>query len=63
MLELMLSWITTWTIRYSSKHSLMEQLGLATLAIPIMAPLADAVNVPRDVIITACIFGQGLMSL
>lgn len=36
--------------------------GLATLAIPIMAPLADAVNVPRDVIITACIFGQGLMS-
>lgn len=36
--------------------------GLATLAIPIMAPLADAVNVPREVIITACIFGQGLMS-
>ncbi|SHM91066.1 Uncharacterized membrane protein YfcC, ion transporter superfamily [Anaerosporobacter mobilis DSM 15930] len=36
--------------------------GLATLAIPIMAPIADAVNVPRDVIITACIFGQGLMS-
>ena len=36
--------------------------GLATLANPIMAPLADAVNVPRDVIITACIFGQGLMS-
>ena len=36
--------------------------GLATLAIPIMAPLADAVSVPRDVIITACVFGQGLMS-
>lgn len=36
--------------------------GLATLAIPIMAPLADAVNVPRDVIITACIFGQGLIT-
>ncbi len=36
--------------------------GLATLAIPIMAPLADAVGVPRDVIITALIFGQGLMS-
>lgn len=36
--------------------------GLSTLAIPIMAPLADAVNVPRDVIITAFIFGQGLMS-
>lgn len=36
--------------------------ALATLAIPIMAPLADAVNIPRDVIVTACIFGQGLMS-
>ncbi|BBF42218.1 arginine/ornithine antiporter ArcD [Lachnospiraceae bacterium KM106-2] len=36
--------------------------GLATLAIPIMAPLADAVGVPKDVIITAYIFGQGLMS-
>lgn len=36
--------------------------GLMTLSIPIMAPLADAVGVPRDVIITACIFGQGLMS-
>ncbi|MBE5962962.1 MAG: YfcC family protein [Lachnospiraceae bacterium] len=37
--------------------------GLATLSIPIMAPLADAVGVPRDVIITAFIFGQGLMSI
>ena len=36
--------------------------GLATLSIPIMAPLADSVGVPRDVIITAFIFGQGLMS-
>ena len=36
--------------------------GLMTLSIPIMAPLADAVGVPRDVVITACIFGQGLMS-
>lgn len=36
--------------------------GLATLAIPIMAPLADAVGVSRDVIITAYVFGQGLMS-
>lgn len=36
--------------------------GLSTLAIPIMAPLADAVGVSRDVIITAFIFGQGLMS-
>lgn len=36
--------------------------GLATLAIPIMAPLADSVGVSREVIITAFIFGQGLMS-
>lgn len=36
--------------------------GLATLAIPIMAPLADAVGVPKDVIISAYIFGQGLMA-
>lgn len=36
--------------------------GLATLAIPIMAPLADSVGISRDVIITAFIFGQGLMS-
>lgn len=36
--------------------------GLATLAIPIMAPLADAVGVSREVIITAFIYGQGLMS-
>ena len=36
--------------------------GLATLAIPIMAPLADTVGVPKDVIITAYIFGQGIMS-
>ena len=36
--------------------------GLATLSIPIMAPLADSVGVSRDVIITAFIFGQGLMS-
>lgn len=35
--------------------------GLATLSIPIMAPLADAVGVPKDVIITAYLFGQGLM--
>lgn len=36
--------------------------GLATLAIPIMAPLADSVGVPRDIIITTFIFGQGLMT-
>ena len=37
--------------------------GLATLAIPIMAPLADSVGVSREVIITAFILGQGLMSV
>ena len=36
--------------------------GLATLAIPIMAPLADSVGVPKEVIITAYLFGQGLIS-
>ena len=35
--------------------------GLATLSIPIMAPLADAVGISREVIITAFIFGQGIM--
>lgn len=35
--------------------------GLAVLSIPIMAPLADAVGVPREVVITAYLFGQGTM--
>ena len=36
--------------------------GLAVLSIPIMAPLADTVGLPRDVIISAYQFGQGLIS-
>lgn len=36
--------------------------GLATLSIPIVAPLADAVGLPRDVIISAYIFGLGMIS-
>ncbi len=36
--------------------------GLATLSIPIMAPLATAVGVNREVIISAYVFGQGLIS-
>ena len=36
--------------------------GLAVLSIPIMAPLADAVGLPREVIISAYASGQGLMS-
>lgn len=35
--------------------------GLAMLSIPIMAPLADAVGLPREVVITAYMFGQGTM--
>ncbi|MBN7774321.1 YfcC family protein [Clostridium aminobutyricum] len=35
--------------------------GLAMLSIPIMAPLADAVGLPREVVITAYLFGQGTM--
>lgn len=36
--------------------------GLAVLSIPIMAPLADAVGLPREVIISAYIFGLGMIS-
>ncbi|SFB39851.1 YfcC family protein [Clostridium frigidicarnis] len=36
--------------------------GLAVLAIPIMAPLADTVGLPRDVIVSAYQYGQGLIS-
>ncbi len=36
--------------------------GLAVLSIPIMAPLADAVGMPREAVITAYLFGQGMMS-
>lgn len=36
--------------------------GLAVLSIPIMAPLADAVGLPRDVIISAYLYGIGLIA-
>jgi len=36
--------------------------GLAVLSIPIMAPLADAVGIPREAVISAYVFGQGLIS-
>lgn len=36
--------------------------GLATLSMPIMAPLADTVGVSRDVVVTAYNWGQGWMS-
>lgn len=37
--------------------------GLAVLSIPIMAPLADAVGLPREVVISAYIYGLGLIGL
>ncbi|WFD11294.1 YfcC family protein [Tepidibacter hydrothermalis] len=36
--------------------------GLAVLSMPIMAPLADTVGLPRDVIVSAYQYGQGLMA-
>ena len=36
--------------------------GLAVLSIPIMAPLADAAGLPREVIISAYAYGLGLIS-
>lgn len=36
--------------------------GLAALSMPIMAPLADAVNIGRDVVVSAYNFGQGWMA-
>ncbi|MEG1028269.1 MAG: YfcC family protein, partial [Oscillospiraceae bacterium] len=37
--------------------------GLAVLSMPVMAPLADVVGVNRDIIITAYMFGQGLIGI
>ena len=37
--------------------------GLAMLSIPIMAPLADAVGLPRDLVISAYMYGLGLIGL
>ncbi|NCI21586.1 YfcC family protein [Clostridium botulinum] len=36
--------------------------GLAVLSMPIMAPLADSVGLPRETIVNAYMFGQGLIS-
>ncbi len=36
--------------------------GLATLSMPIVAPLADTVGIGRDVVVSAYNFGQGWMS-
>lgn len=41
---------------------ILSYSGLAVLSIPIMAPLADTVGLPRDVIVSAYQFGQGLIS-
>ena len=37
--------------------------GLAILSIPIMAPLADAVGLPRELVISCYLYGQGLINL
>ncbi|MFW2177796.1 MULTISPECIES: YfcC family protein [unclassified Moraxella] len=36
--------------------------GLAVLSIPIIAPLADTVGLPRDTVVSAFQYGQGIMS-
>ena len=36
--------------------------GLATLSMPIMAPLADTVGISRDIVVTAYNWGQGWMA-
>ena len=37
--------------------------GLAILSIPIIAPLADTVGLPRELVISAYLYGQGLINL
>ena len=37
--------------------------GLATLSMPIIAPLADTVSIGRDVVVSAYNFGQGWMAI
>ena len=36
--------------------------GMAVLSMPIMAPLADVVNVGREVVVNAYQYGMGLMA-
>ncbi|CAM2851533.1 YfcC family protein [Hathewaya histolytica] len=36
--------------------------GLAVLSMPIMAPLADTVGLPREAVVSAYLFGQGLIA-
>ena len=40
-----------------------SSMGLATLSIPLLAPLADFVNIDRDIIITAYQVANGLINL
>ena len=37
--------------------------GLAILSIPIIAPLADTVGLPRELVVSAYLYGQGLINL
>ena len=36
--------------------------GLAVLSIPIMAPLADVVGIPRELIVSAYVYGLGIIT-
>ena len=36
--------------------------GLAVLSIPIMAPLADIVGIPRELIVSAYVYGLGIIT-
>ena len=36
--------------------------GLALMSIPIMAPLADVVGIPREVVVSAYIYGLGIIT-
>jgi len=36
--------------------------GLAVLSMPIMAPLADVVGIPRELVVSAYQYGMGLMA-
>ena len=36
--------------------------GLAVLSVPIMAPLADIVGIPRELIVSAYVYGLGIIT-
>ena len=42
---------------------IQSTVGLAVLSMPVIAPLADQVNCPRDVVVNAYMYGQAFISL